>query len=286
MEKIFDIHTHTYPEKIAGRATESLGHFYDFTVEGEGTYAHLESQAKANHIRGYLLFSVATNAHQVPKVNDSIAALAEYSRSRGFLTVGFAGMHQDYPDFAGEMDRAEGLGLRGVKLHPDIQEVDADDPRLFPLYEILAAKHMPLYLHVGDNRQRYRYSHASKVVRILENFPTLTVAAAHLGGYMAWDDALTWFAANRNKPWYEHLWFDTSSSLWAMTPERARHMIDSLGADHIMFGTDYPVKNIAGEIARFDALDLPSPVREDILWNNAVRFLHLEKEAAALEDAE
>ena len=33
MEKIFDIHTHTYPEKIAGRATESLGHFYDFTVD-------------------------------------------------------------------------------------------------------------------------------------------------------------------------------------------------------------------------------------------------------------
>ena len=71
-----------------------------------------------------------------------------------------------------------------------------------------------------------------------------------------------------------------------MTPERARHMIDSLGAEHIMFGTDYPVKNVAGEIARFDALELPSPVRADILWNNAVRFLHLEKEAAALENAE
>ena len=53
-----------------------------------------------------------------------------------------------------------------------------------------------------------------------------------------------------------------------------------------MFGTDYPVKNVAGEIARFDALELPSPVREDILWKNAVRFLRLEKEAAALENAE
>lgn len=282
MERIFDVHTHTYPEKIAARATENLGHFYDFVVEGEGTYAHLESQAKENHICGYLLFSVATNAHQVQKVNDSIAALTQYSCSRGFLTVGFAGMHQDYPDFAGEIDRAESLGLHGVKLHPDIQEVDTDDPRLFPLYEILSAKKMPLYLHVGDNRQKYRYSHASKVVHVLENFPHLTVAAAHLGGYMAWDDALTWFAANRHKSWYENLWFDTSSALWAMTPERARQMIGALGAERMMFGTDYPVKNIAGEVARFHALDLPSPTREDILWNNAVHFLHLEKAAAAL----
>ena len=104
MYKIFDIHTHTYPEKIADKATVNLGNFYNFPVEGKGTYAHLESQAEENGVHGYLLFSVATNAHQVSKVNDSIASLAEYSRSRGFLTVGFAGMHQDFEDFEEEFE--------------------------------------------------------------------------------------------------------------------------------------------------------------------------------------
>lgn len=88
--KVFDIHTHTYPEAIAERAVVNLGKFYNFVPEGKGTYNDLVSQAEENHVGGYLLFSVATNAHQVQKVNDSIAALAQRSRDEGFLTVGFA----------------------------------------------------------------------------------------------------------------------------------------------------------------------------------------------------
>ncbi len=275
MYKIFDIHTHTYPEKIADKATVNLGNFYNFRVEGKGTYAHLESQAEANGVHGYLLFSVATNAHQVSKVNDSIASLAEYSRSRGFLTVGFAGMHQDFEDFEGELNRAWDIGLRGVKLHPDIQGVDADDARLFPLYELMEGK-MPLYLHVGDNRPEYRFSEAKKIVRILENFPKLEVVAAHLGGYKAWDDALTYLAGR------ERVWYDTSSAVWAMTPEYAGMLIGKLGAENIMFGTDYPVMNTAEEVERFLRIDLTDDQREDIFWNNAIRFLHLEEEVKAL----
>ena len=107
---IFDIHTHTYPERIAEKACTNLGAFYEFIVEGKGTYADLEASAIPYNVKGFLLFSVATNAHQVPKVNDSIAELVKLSRSHGFETVGFAGMHQDFPDFAGELDRVEAMG--------------------------------------------------------------------------------------------------------------------------------------------------------------------------------
>ena len=268
MLKVFDVHTHTYPEAIAGRATESLGRFYDFPVEGAGTYAHLSSQAAENHVRGYLLFSVATNAHQVEKVNDSIAALAAKSRVDGFLTVGFAGMHQDYPDFAREIDRAERLGLCGVKIHPDIQGVNIDDVRMMRLYEILEGR-MPVYFHIGDDRPEYQFSSADRLVRVLEKFPRLEVVAAHLGGYKAWDNAEKYLVGRPN------VWFDTSSSLWAMSPEKATDLILKLGTDRVMFGTDYPVMNTAGELARFARLDLTDAERQAILWDNAVRFLHL-----------
>ena len=270
MFKVFDVHTHTYPEKIANKACVNLGNFYQFEVRGKGTYAHLESQAEENGVGGYLLFSVATNAHQVPKVNDSIAALAEYSRSRGFRTVGYAGMHQDYPDFEGEIMRAKGLGLRGVKIHPDIQGVNIDDPRLLPLYEILEAEDMPLYLHMGDNRPEYQFSSADKLVRVLGMFPRLTVVAAHLGGYKAWDTSVPLLAGREN------VFYDTSSALWAMTPERADEIISQLGVENVMFGTDYPVVNTREELERFFRLNLTDAQREDILWNNAVRFLKLE----------
>ncbi|MBR5680421.1 MAG: amidohydrolase [Clostridia bacterium] len=270
MFKVFDVHTHTYPEKIAEKACENLGQFYNFEVLGKGTYADLESQAEANHVGGYLLFSVATNAHQVPKVNDSIAALAEYSRSRGFKTVGYAGMHQDYPDFEGEIERAVSLGLRGVKIHPDIQGVDIDDPRLLPLYEILEARGMPIYLHMGDNRPEYQFSSADKLVRVLEMFPRLIVGAAHLGGYKSWDVNVPLLAGREN------VWYDTSSALWAMSAEDAERIIHTLGVENIMFGTDYPVVNTKEELERFFRILLTDDEREAILWNNAMRFFGME----------
>ena len=270
MFKVFDIHTHTYPEAISEKACENLGKFYDFEVRGKGTYADLEAQAAENNVQGFLLFSVATNARQVPKVNSSIAALAELSRSHGYRTVGFAGMYQDYPDFEAEIDRVVPLGLKGVKIHPDIQAVDINDPRLLPLYEILQAREMPLYLHMGDDRPQYRYSTADKLLDVMKQFPHLSVVAAHFGGYKAFNEAVPMLAG------HENIRYDTSSSLWLMTPERAVEIIGTLGAENVMFGTDYPVMNPGEELERFFRLKLTDDVREDILWNNAVRFLGLE----------
>ncbi|MBQ2826994.1 MAG: amidohydrolase [Clostridia bacterium] len=269
MYRIFDIHTHTYPEAISDRAVVNLGNFYNFLPEGKGTYAELSSLAPENGVEGFLLFSVATNAHQVEKVNSFIAALAARSVSEGFKTVGFAGMHQDYPDFEKELSRAWDLGLRGVKIHPDIQGVDIDDPKLLPLYRLMEGK-MPLYLHMGDDRPQYRFSEAKKLARILDMFPDLEVVAAHLSGYNSWEDGIKYLAGN------PRVWYDTSSAVWAMTPEYAGDVIHRLGTDRVMFGTDYPVMLPHHEIDRILAIDLTEKEREDIFYNNAVRFLHLE----------
>lgn len=267
MYKVFDIHTHVYPEKIAAKAVENLGNFYEFKVEGDGTYTMLENAAKENGVVGFLLFSVATNAHQVERVNSYIAESVENSRARGFETVGFAGMHQDFPDFAAELDRIESLGLKGVKIHPDIQGVDIDDPRMLKLYSLCEGR-LPIYFHMGDNRPQYQFSQPEKLRKIMKMFPRLEVVAAHLGGYQSWESAK--ILAD-----LDNIWFDTSSALWAMTPEKAKEMIDILGAKRVMFGTDYPVKMPDEEIARLLAIDLSEEKREDIFYNNAKRFLKL-----------
>lgn len=265
MRKIFDIHTHIYPEKIAAKASRNLGAFYDFTVEGEGTYAALESTSASAGVRGFLLLGVATNPTQVESVNDFIADTVNLSRSRGFHTYGFFGMHQDYPDFSAEVERCVEMGLSGVKLHPDIQRVDIDDKRLFELYDIIQG-HLPLYLHMGDDRPQYRYSEPEKLVHVLDEFPRLTVFAAHLGGYRAWDSAVSLLAGREN------VYYDTSSALWAMSVEKAENIISKLGTEKIMFGTDYPVKTAEEEIERVSALNLTDDEREKIFWSNAAEF--------------
>ena len=60
-----------------------------------------------------------------------------------------------------------------------------------------------------------------------------------------------------------------------MSPEMADRIISKLGYENVMFGTDYPVMNTADELDRFFKLSLTENQREDILWNNAIRFLKL-----------
>ena len=55
MYKIFDIHTHTYPEAIAEKAVHNLGEFYNFVPEGNGTYSGLTARAHQNNVVGFLL---------------------------------------------------------------------------------------------------------------------------------------------------------------------------------------------------------------------------------------
>ena len=56
MYKIFDVHTHTYPEAIAEKAVTALGKFYDFVPEGKGIYRELEQIGTEAKVSGFLLF--------------------------------------------------------------------------------------------------------------------------------------------------------------------------------------------------------------------------------------
>ncbi len=268
MYNIFDIHTHIYPDAIAEKAVVQLGKFYDFVPEGKGTYADMTDSERKFDVKGFLVFSVATNAHQVRKVNECLAAVAQKGKDEGFQAVAFGGLHQDCEDMKEQIDYALSLGLSGIKIHPDIQGVDITSPKLYPLYEEAEGR-FPIYFHIGDNRPQYRFSEPKKLNKVLSDFPKLQVVAAHLGGYMSNDEAIEYLAGNEN------VMYDTSSALWAMTPERADYIIEKLGYDKVMFGSDYPVMYPGSDLERFFKLKLTESQREDILYNNAARFLKL-----------
>lgn len=266
--KVFDAHTHIYPPAIAQKACDSLGKFYNFDVLGKGTIDDLEEQASKIRCRGGFILGVATNAHQVEKVNSFTAEQAELSRGRGYITYGFGGMHQEYSDFEGEVLRCQKLGLIGIKIHPDIQVWSINSTEMYALAEILEGN-MPLFLHMGDERAEYRFSEPKKLERLIKRFPRLEVFASHIGGYKAWDEAQCLAGA-------PGVWYDCSSALWAMTPERANELFHIFGTDKVMYGTDYPVVNLDTYLELFMKIELTEEERRDILFNNAMRFLGIE----------
>lgn len=264
--KIFDIHTHIYPDAIAEKAVTALGKFYDFVPEGKGTYGDMTEHCRGAGVCGFLVFSVATNAHQVHRVNECLIEIMKRGREDGFEAYAFGGMHQDCADMESEIEYAISGGLCGIKIHPDIQGEDIDSRKFYPLYEIAEGR-FPIYFHMGDDRPQYRFSTTDKLAKVLSDFPRLRVVAAHLGGYRTSDGERLLLHGNGN------VMYDTSSALWNLEPDHAAKIIGKLGYDRVMFGTDYPVMFPQTELVLFDRLKLPDGVKEDILYNNAKRFL-------------
>ena len=267
MYKIFDIHTHIYPEAIAARAIDNLNHFYNFICEAKGTLPDIDESSKKASVLGCLLLGVATNQKQVDSVNEYLAKACHDYTTDNFKMLALGCVHQDYENMPALVDHVEQLGLKGFKIHPDIQGVNIDDKRLFPLYEAIEGR-LPICFHMGDDRDEYQFSATERLVAIKKQFPKLAVIAAHLGGYRAWHKISMYKDL-------DHVMFDTSSALWAMTSECATSIIHELGTDRVMFGTDYPVAYAESELERFFALGLDEQQRKAILYDNAAKFLGL-----------
>lgn len=257
---VIDCHCHIYPEKIAARAVESVGDFYSIAMDAPGgTAGELLALCEGTPITHHIVHSVATKPSNVESINDFIAAQCAVHPQ----FIGFATLHQDYPDPAAEIERAISLGLKGLKLHPDTQGVDMDDPRLMAIYEIIAGR-LPLIVHTGD--YRYDYSHPRRLKRILHTFPDLVVDAAHFGGWSVYDLAVEFLEDER-------CFLDMSSAQAFLGPRRTYELTKLYGTDRLMFGSDYPMWAPAEEFRMYDALPFADAEKERLFHRNAERFL-------------
>ena len=256
---VVDAHVHVYPEKIALRAAKSVGDFYQYPMFKEGSIPAMLAAVEGSPITHHIIYSVATKPSNVESINDFIAA--ECKKHPNF--VGFMAMHQDYPNPEAEIERAIGLGLRGMKLHPDTQKVNMDDDRLMRIYELIEGR-MPLVMHCGDYRTDF--SHPRRMKRILHEFPNLVVDAAHFGGWSVFDYALEYLED-------ENCYVDTSSALEFLGPRRTVELARAYGIERVMFGSDFPMWSPVNEYNMLAAMPFTEDEFEAITWYNAQRFI-------------
>lgn len=256
-----DCHCHIYPEKIAQKAVESVGNFYGIEMDHlDGTANGLLNASTSTPIEKHFVYSVATKPDQVETINNFIAQeCSEHPEFIGFMTI-----HPDQKDFESEINRAQSLGLRGIKIHPDNQRVDMDDERLMEVYEIAQAKQIPMVIHTGD--YRYQFSHPKKLRRILHAFPDLVVNAAHFGGWSIFDYAYELLQSER-------CFVDTSSAQAFLGPMRTKELCKLYGTDRVMFGSDFPMWSPKEEYEMFTSLDFTDDEFDQMLYTNALQFI-------------
>ena len=258
---IVDFHTHIYPAKIAHKAVDAISQFYSIPMSGQGTSEHLLQEGSKIGVSRYVVHSVATTPMQVVSINDFIAK--ETQAHPEF--IGFATLHPGFEDIASEVDRVIDLGLRGIKVHPDFQEFNIDDEAAMKIYRAIEGR-LPILFHMGDKTRDF--SAPRRLRAILDRFPNLVVIGAHFGGYNAWDESKKYLLD-------QNIYFDTSSSLFCLSPEEAAQMIRAHGTEKMLFGTDYPMWDHEQELARFLALPLTEEERIAILGKNARRLLQI-----------
>lgn len=257
--EIIDFHAHIYPEKIATNAIKGIGDFYSIKIDCSGTADDLVENGTESGIDRYLVQSVATVPKQVKSINDFIAE--ECRRYKSF--IGFGTLHPDSENSQEDIEQILNLGLHGVKLHPDTQRFNMDDPKMFPIYDMIQGK-LPVLMQCGD--YRYTYSRPERLKNVLRNFPKLKVVAAHFGGWSLWDLALEYLLDM-------NCYVDTSSSIMFLGQKRAKELIRLYGADRVVFGTDYPMWSAKESIEEITGLGLRDDELEKIFSVNAKRII-------------
>ena len=259
-----DCHCHIYPEKIASKAVAGTDRFYGTVAVGTGLVEDMLQRADKTGVDRALVQSVATTPHQVGSINRFIAAEVAKHPDR---LIGFGALHPLSEDTAADLDELQSLGLRGVKLHPDIQDFKIDDYRALKIYELCEERGLPILFHAGDSR--YDRSNPNRLVPILRIYNRLTVIAAHFGGYSMWDEATEALAGLPN------LFVDCSSSMPFLTDDKIREYIRRFGEDRVLFGSDYPMWTVEREVPRLLSLGLSESALCKIFSENAVSLFRL-----------
>ena len=258
--EFIDFHCHVYPDTIAPKAADSIRKFYHLGDDYmDGRVETLLKYGTQAGVGKFVILPVSLRPTNTRHINDFVIdTVKKESRFFGYGTI-----HAGMQDLCEEVDYIMQNGLLGLKMHTDCQVFPIDDPRLFPVYDMVGDR-LPILFHMGD--QRYDYSHPARLRRVLELFPKLRVIAAHFGGYTMYETAAEEL---KGKDCY----FDVSSSLMFMEDGVAERYIHHYGAERFVYGSDYPMWNPVVEMERFLRLKLSDAQKEQIAHITAEEIL-------------
>ncbi|MFC1918370.1 amidohydrolase family protein [Chloroflexota bacterium] len=173
-----------------------------------------------------------------------------------------------------EIERCARGGIRGIgEMRPDMQLLDLRDEEVTkPFIETITKHNLILLIHasepVGHEYQGKGSITPDIFYPLITGFPALNLVCAHWGG------GLPFYALMPEvKKAMNNVFFDTAASPFLYTPQIYNQVIQILGADKILFGTDYPLLPPSRLLKEIKSLNLAEETERLILSGNARRLL-------------
>ena len=182
-----------------------------------------------------------------------------------------------------DLQRARDAGFCGIgEVFPAAQGFAMDDIAWRQILAWAAREKLPVNLHVpepaGHTYPGYIAAPLRDYQRLARAHPAVTFIFAHWGGL------LPLYALNPSvRRDLQNVYYDTSASPLLYEPRVYRLVADIIGADRILFGSDYPLRvfprtqrqpNFTAPLADARASGLPVSALKKILGANARRLLN------------
>ncbi len=323
-----DCHTHILPKQLPNWAAQyGYGNMIQLVAQANGTanmmqggtfFRNIKSNCWAQHERilEYATYQVSKQVvctipvlfsyHTKPVhgaaiaqyLNDDIAAtVAQYPQH--YIGLGTLPM-QDAALSIKELERLKQLGFKGVQIGSNINDLNLNEPQLFPILQACEALDLCIMVHpwnmmgqasmpkywlpwlVGMPAETSRAICSLIFGGVLSKLPKLRWLFSHAGGeflftlgriihgYNCRPDLVAIDNPTNPKEYLGHFWIDSITH----DPKALQYCIDMVGSSKVCFGTDYPFPLGDLEMGQFiKDMHLGAAVEQKIFVQNTLDWL-------------
>ncbi|UCF07191.1 MAG: amidohydrolase [Thermoplasmata archaeon] len=238
-KNIFDAHVHFGP------STQWVPY-----VDPEVTIEDVLEKMGAHSISKSIVFPNPHVGDRYPQLND---LMAQAQKNHPARIIGFGRVDPRRGDEAvAELKRMQGLGLKGVKLHPYVECFRPDHPFFDALFGTIHELDMVILIHTGT-----LFSSPGHLKTVLKKYPEMKIILGHLQ-----EACISLMRA------HENVYSDTSGSRVKLL----EHACETC-EDRIMFGSDYPYLSYRVQMEVVRAAEIAKSVKAKIFSGNFERLL-------------
>lgn len=226
--------------------------------------------------RAVLLPIACERAHKDPvSSNEQVSELCRMSKR----FIGFASVDPLKKGAARELENAvKGLGLKGLKLDPALQDFRPNATKVLPVYETAAALGIPVLLHTGMSwapGTPLELGHPVLLEEPIRRFPKLNFVLAHFGWPWVWEAVA--LALKYPNVYLDTLclYYDSPKEFYqfVFSKQMPTTVIERSLRNQVVFGSNYPRVEIKNMVHALKSLALTQGCLNKILRENAERLL-------------
>lgn len=259
---IIDFHTHMFPDKIARGTLEFLEKACKTKPYTDGTCRGLLASADHADVDISVALPVVTKPSQFSSVNEFASGYQEGK------IISFGGIHPETDDYKAQMRQIRDMGFKGVKLHPDYQDMYFNDIRYKRIVSYASELDLIVSVHAGVDPKCPHDVHCTPEMakEMLDQVQPSRLVLAHFGGNKMWDDVED-FLIGRD------VYLDTAVVLDTMDEKQFIRMVRNHGADRVLFATDSPWRGQKEFVERMRKIPLTEEEKAQIFSGTAKNLL-------------